>query len=100
MKAEEDDKLGEVTKHQHINIRTVLKDLEQRDLFEDKMSYLELRYPCLSVYVKKKLGMKEDLRRYMENCRKLEKDYEQYSWYLHGYFIPWLEEQRAKGDLK
>ena len=33
----------------------------------------------------------------MEDCKKFYNNPEKYSLYVHGYFIPWLEEQRQKG---
>ena len=36
----------------------------------------------------------------MSWCKSLRNDHLQYSYYVHGYFIPWLNEQREKGLLK
>ena len=44
--------------------------------------------------------MKTDLNRYMLQCKQLEDEYEKYSLYVHGYFLPWLQQQREAGSLQ
>ena len=37
----------------------------------------------------------------MDSCEKYEHgDPEDYWKYVHGYFLPWLDEQRQKGKLR
>lgn len=32
----------------------------------------------------------------MEECKAHERDYNQYTRYIHGYFIPWLQKEREE----
>lgn len=41
-------------------------------------------------------GMEWELDRYTEECAELEDDYQNYSLYINGYWIPWLESQRKQ----
>ena len=44
--------------------------------------------------------MNEAVASYMEKYRKLEEDFRNYTLYVHGYWLPWLEEQRKLGIIK
>ena len=35
----------------------------------------------------------------MQECKALEDDYMKYSEYIHGFWIPWLEQQRENKRL-
>ena len=62
---------------------------------------LKQKYPCLYVFALKTLCKKRELEEYTDKCKKFKKKGpEKYHIYLHGYFFPWLQEQRAKGVLK
>ena len=54
------------------------------------MEIFREQFPCLFFLVAEKLGLYEEIREYMEDCRRLEDDREKYSLYVHGYWIPWL----------
>ena len=36
----------------------------------------------------------------MMECKDLKNSFDQYSLYVHGYLLPWLDEQRQNGLLK
>ena len=44
--------------------------------------------------------MDSAIKIYMEVCQKLENNFEKYSIYVHGYFLPWLAQEREAGNLK
>ena len=44
--------------------------------------------------------MLDELKQYQQRYKIYEDDPNYYSMYVHGYFIPWLERQRAAGKLK
>ena len=62
--------------------------------------YLEERYPTLCVYVLKQQGRAAALDAYYAKCQACEGAWKHYSMYVHGYWHPHLEEQKAKGCLK
>ena len=43
--------------------------------------------------------MDNELTRYMEECKKYENSNNNYSTYVHGYFLPWLQQQRDAGNI-
>ena len=64
------------------------------------MQYLMAHFPCLCIHVMKKNGMKRELEKYMEDCKaKEDGEIGQYSLYVHGYWLPWLEMEREAGNL-
>ena len=68
-----------------------MKDLD-RFKTELKLGWLKEFYPSLAIYLMNRSGMKDELRDYMECCKKLV-DGEQvkdYSRYIHGWLIPYF----------
>ena len=43
--------------------------------------------------------MNEELSLYNEECQELDSDYEKYSIYVHGHFLPFLQQERDAGNL-
>ena len=41
----------------------------------------------------------ELVRSFMEECKTYENNPLMYSWYVHGYFLPWLDYEREAGRL-
>ena len=69
------------------------------------MKYLGQHYPSLHVYILKQLNEKDKIEEYMSQCKKfeddsLEEDLQNYSLYVHGYFLIWLDLQREAGKLR
>ena len=53
------------------------------------------------IYVMTRIGRLDKVKEYREWCKSQE--YEQagmYSYYVHGWFLVWLDEQRAAGKLR
>ena len=44
--------------------------------------------------------MKEAVASYLEKYRKLEEDFRNYTLYVHGYWLPQLDEQRELDIIK
>ena len=44
--------------------------------------------------------MHKEVEEYMDICKSYENDYKMYSLYVHGYWLPYVEQQKAKGLLK
>ena len=58
-------------------------------------------YPCLYIAILEHLQMVKEKQEYMDKCKQYEHGTpEDYGKYVHGYFIPWLNEQRKTGKLK
>ena len=57
---------------------------------EERLDFLGLQFPSLLICVLKNRGNEKEIAEYMEDCKKLENDYEKYSQYVHGYWLPWL----------
>ena len=76
-------------------MKTVLNSLDKIKTKQEKFNYLGEQYPCLLIFLLKKMGEKQLLENYMSHCKSYESDiddYENYSLYVHGYFLPWLQE--------
>ena len=61
----------------------------------------------LWMYVMKKLDRDEEVQAFMAKCKELytveadtENRLKNYSLYVHGWFVPWLIEQKMAGNLK
>ena len=81
-------------KHQHIDMRTVIEKLESIEGKEEKLKFLQLRYPSLSIFVMEKTGMDAALSDYTQKCRGYESDAINFSLYIHGYLIPTQKKMR------
>ena len=57
---------------------------------KDPHELLKVKYPCVFIFLLKKMDRLEDLEEYMQSCRKFEEgeDVWDYSRYLHGYWLP------------
>ena len=56
----------------------------------ERLEWLGFKYPCLFLHVADCLGMERELQEYKERCKEYETDCRYYSYYVHGYFIPWV----------
>ena len=63
--------------------------------FEEQLTYLGDFYPGLYVFVQRSLNHYARIEEYMLKCRKSINDPEKYDYHVYGFFIPWLDEQRA-----
>ena len=57
-------------------------------------------YPCLYMFLMKYLNRDRELKEYIDLCETFQHDRKKYTYYVHGYFLPWLDKQRADGKLK
>ena len=64
------------------------------------MSHLKRFYPSLYICVLQHLKRKDLLDKYMQECKEYINDSKKYSLFIHGYLIPWVDQQRADGKLK
>ena len=67
---------------------------------KDRMTHLKEYYPGLCIYVMKKQGMNKELKQYKEKCKTYEMNSDKYSHYIHGYWLPNLEQLQNKGVLE
>ena len=82
-------------------MQALLQKLKNMQTNQVITEFLGQNFPCLFVFVMKQRGMLQALSEYMEKCKNLEKDdVSQFRLYVHGYWIPWLQEQRELGLLK
>ena len=67
--------------------------------FEEKVDYLGNEYPCLCIHLLKQRGMQKRLKQYMDKSFDYQYDCKNYSHYVHGFLLPWLEQLREAGHL-
>ena len=89
-RATEQDK-SDMAKHMHFDERSVIRKLETLSTTKLKIYYLQHRYPSIAIFVMKKADMKNALAEYTAKCKSFENDWANYSYYVHGYFIQWLQ---------
>ena len=64
------------------------------------MACLKQFYPSTAIYVLRRYKQTEKIDEYMNQCKTCELDPYKYNFYVHGYFIPWLEKQKLDGKIK
>ena len=89
--AEASGDLQMVTRYQHAEYRTVMGALKKIGDSEKRIEFLSQEYPGLYLYVMKERGMHKEVNDYMEKCKLLKDSYEKYSFFVHGYFLPYLQ---------
>ena len=52
------------------------------------------------IYVMTELGELDKVKAYREKCNQFNIHDQDYFYYVHGWFLVWLEEQRAAGKIK
>ena len=90
----------EITRYQYLSIAKVKEELKKESTDTQKLKHLESNYPCLYIAVLKKIGRHDKVEAFMHKCKRYENDCKNYSWYVHGYWLPWLDYQREAGKLK
>ena len=98
--AERMGRLKEVLRWQQVEIKVVKKLLRNQKTEEGQLFVLKHKYPALHLYALKELGRTTEIRRYMAKCQTYEANKEKYFFYINGYWLPWLDQQRAEGKLK
>ena len=64
------------------------------------MDYLSVEYPSLYIHMLGSLDKPDKIEQYMAKCKEYEDHRGKFSLYIHGYFLPWLDQQRKAGKLK
>ena len=91
----------EVHEWQIVNVEELVQRVKACKTREDGFEILRKGYPRMYIYVMTRIGMLDKVKEYREECKKLENaEATQYSYYIHGWFLVWLEEQRAAGKIK
>ena len=87
--------LSRCTRWQIIDIDFVACELEKQDTLTQKKNWLKLNYPSLALFIMKEMDCLKELMEYQKFCKDCEfGDYLSYSLYIHGWLLPWLDEQR------
>ena len=73
-----------------------LQSMERRD----HLKFLEECYPSLALLVLKNLGLNSQLEKYRQECKACEYDYQKYSQYFLGHFLPFLDQKRTEGKIR
>jgi len=76
------------------------EDLTNQTTTARKLRYLSEVYPHIYRFVLVQLNQTEKLEKYEKKCMKYLNQPEKYYLYVHGYFLPWLDQQRREGKLK
>ena len=98
--ADESGILLQYARWQVVDIDYVVCQLEQQDTFALKKNWLKLNYPSLALFIMKEMDCLKELMEYQKFCKDCEfGDYLNYSLYIHGWLIPWLDEQRSTGKI-
>ena len=63
------------------------------------MACLKEFFPSTAIYVLRRYKQTEKIDEYMNQCKVCELDPYKYNYYVHGYFIPWLEKQKMDGKI-
>ena len=88
-----------MTTYQEIDLGSIGEELNKYSNQKEKLEYLSHSYPCLYIFILKELNFTEKLEHYKLKCKGLEEVNHQYSLYVHGFLIPYLEELREGGKL-
>ena len=83
-----------------IDLEKVGVQLGELETLGQKMTYLSQHYPCIYLLVLKYLKKEKRIEKYLQHCKSFENDCEKFSLYINGYWLPWLEQQRAQGKLQ
>ena len=97
---------GELTKLQkyhQFSISSLINQVEKMKTNDQRAELLKVEYPSLYIHYLKKIGTRSDAKKLLENykiyCKQFYDDPNRFSLYLHGWFFPWLQEQRDAGKL-
>ena len=89
-KAEANGELMSLKEQVEFDIAFLIRLLENMQNNRERINLLSMRHPDLCIFVMKKHGMEEELRQYMEKNRVYESDHTNYSFYIRGYWLPYL----------
>ena len=64
------------------------------------MKHISKFYPGLYIFILQDLQKFTELEIYMNECKKCELDSMNYCFYVHGFLIPWLQQEREATRLE
>ena len=60
-----------------------------------------MEYPCLYIFILEILDKTTEKKKYMKECEQYEYGLsEDYSKFVHGFWIPWIEDQIQEGNIR
>ena len=83
-----------------IDLDTLQSELEEKLNEWEKKKYLSEAYPSLYILMLEQFKRADKIEQYMAQCKEFENDRIRYSLYIHGYLLPWFDQQRKAGKLK
>ena len=98
----DDERFNEVTQHQHVKKKSVIKRLRAKRSDGERLEYLKSRYPCLFIFALKFQRNTLALQGYTDfyfSFRDRKQEIHNYSWYVHGHWLPTLQRWRQEGKL-
>merc|ERR1719266_496386 len=69
----------------------VFTELEPMQTSTKHLAYLREKYLAMYLFIMTKKGMKEEMENYQVECKALEDDWENFSSYVHGYWLPYIQ---------
>ena len=74
-----------------VDLETLFHYLDGMPTDKERLEYLGDHYPAMCIFVMKKRGWERQLEEYTKKCYSYEDDCENYSLYVHGYWLPLLQ---------
>ena len=57
----------------------------------ERIDFLRKYYPGAAVFVMKNLGLQTELEHFIEKCKACEDNWRDYSYYIFGYWLPYIQ---------
>ena len=71
----------------------------RKETLDERLQFLKQNYPATAIKILRHLDRHQEAKDYMDLCKKLRGIESNFSQYVHGYFLPWLDQQRAEGKI-
>ena len=97
--AYESDQLVKAMKYQPFDHNELQQALTEQATTARKLRYLSQTYPHIYRFVLVHLNQTEALEKYEKKCMTYLNRPKKYYLYIHGYFLPWLDQQRMEAKL-
>ena len=87
------NRLMDLTRWQEFDRKIMQDELKAAKSRKEELDILRNKYTCLYLFALKALNRQREYDNFTNRCKKYRKGKpENYSIYVHGYFLPWLEE--------
>ena len=96
---EQKKKWEEITRWQAIDTKLLKEELSSQKDEKNKLRLIWGRYPSLHIYILQAMNKHSEAQKYMRQCKQDESYHDEYSFYVHAYWMPFLDQQRAAGKL-